>query len=759
MANGSLAPNVRFVTCPRCRVVLPESTDIPKYICGGCGVILQAKQQKNELKVTGPDQQKRDELPPDEINTVSEDKDLGGVRAPSSAENSVEFEEPRDQRVSVDDADFMPKEEMSVFTDDDQLGAHNCSNDEDNGERDKEPIGILSSTELESYGGSSPIDERNSENEASVEGSLVPLGKCGEETKRSDGQAHKMVETVSSSVIDGEEKPSEAINPTNATFSTGAYGDRFKRISPHAYDRGMSIKTTTSTEYVDPVSDFSGTLAETPRSLARSFRRYHNGDLPSFDAPEIHNLNGYGKEANSTLTQERLGQEKYRMNNNIQYPEMKCREPLSSSHGVGFVRAGARARAGIVEPPAPGSEGRYWRRSDRGELPLRIPANHLQQRSSYDYGVSLNRVPMYSRFNPCIRSSDVPTNTEHEKMKLLRMVHELEDQLKRTCDLEGIPGERMAFGSHLREKPGGVYYSRDRIDDDYLQMGLPAFSRRDGQDSRWHYRSQYPKRPFTAEIAGTSRQPNNYYYHPDDLRRSEPLPPPAAAHNGKLYGIRHDKGIYSPYSSCPSSPQHYMDYGSLPYGYGTRSNDEIYDREREYEKHREGKPMVQSRVMAAAGGAPWIICSHCNRLLQLPTDFLLLKKKCHRLRCGSCSVVLKFSLQNRRQLVPYVRRTEAPPPSEADEHRDSLRAYMPTLGSCPNGFVQAETVSYSDDIGMSYSTEGDPACLATPHGIGNESGSSPLHQLMGYSSVSQVFKGPKALRKGGTTTSSIVKRP
>ncbi|KAI4372875.1 hypothetical protein MLD38_011059 [Melastoma candidum] len=660
---------------------------------------------------------------------------------------------------------------MSVSTDDDQLGAHIHSNKEDDGERDEESIGIRLLTELESHenGGSSPIEERNLETEASMEGLLVPRGNCGEETKGSDVQAHKMVSAVSSLVVNGVDKPDEAIHPSNALFSTGAHGERFKRTNTHAYDRRMSAEKITSTEYVDPVTDFSGTLAETPRSPASNFQG--NGDLPSYGATETQNLNGYGKEANSTLTRERPDQENYRGNHNseIRNPERNPRVPFPSSNGDGFVRAGGRARAGIIERPAQGCEERYWRRSDRGELQPRIPVNHSQQRSYYDYRGSSNQVLMYSRFNSGIRSSDVPTHTEHEKVKLLRMVHELEDQLKRTCDLDVIPSERMAHRSHWREKPGSFYYSQDLMDEGYLQMGLPAYSRRGKRDGRWRYRSQYPKRPFSAEITETSRQPNNYYCHPVNWRRSEPLPPPAAAYNGKFYAICHDKGIDSPYSSCPSSPQRYMDYGSLPYGYDTRSDDEICDKEREYEKYREGKPTVQSHVMAVAGGAPWIICSHCNRLLQLPTDFLLLKKKCHRLRCGSCSAVLKFSLRNRRQLVPYVRHAGAPPPSEADERGDSLRANTLTLDPRSNGFMQAEIVSYSDDIGMSYSAEGDPACLAMLHGIGNpldessvakrlhKSGPTPLHQLMGYSSVSQIFRGPEATQKGAT--SAIVKRP
>ncbi|XP_054793930.1 uncharacterized protein LOC129299488 isoform X2 [Prosopis cineraria] len=54
-----------------------------------------------------------------------------------------------------------------------------------------------------------------------------------------------------------------------------------------------------------------------------------------------------------------------------------------------------------------------------------------------------------------------------------------------------------------------------------------------------------------------------------------------------------------------------------------------------------------------AGGAPFITCRNCFKLLQLPADFLLFKRVCHQLKCGHCSEILKFSLQDRSHIVSY----------------------------------------------------------------------------------------------------------
>lgn len=47
------------------------------------------------------------------------------------------------------------------------------------------------------------------------------------------------------------------------------------------------------------------------------------------------------------------------------------------------------------------------------------------------------------------------------------------------------------------------------------------------------------------------------------------------------------------------------------------------------------------------GGAPFVICCNCFKLLQLPADFLLSRNGLHKLRCGFCSEVLKYTFRPR----------------------------------------------------------------------------------------------------------------
>lgn len=65
-----------------------------------------------------------------------------------------------------------------------------------------------------------------------------------------------------------------------------------------------------------------------------------------------------------------------------------------------------------------------------------------------------------------------------------------------------------------------------------------------------------------------------------------------------------------------------------------------------------------------AGGAPFVVCSGCDELLQLPVDFLLSPGR-RRLRCGSCSEVLAFWSRGGGRLLPAPPEPTQNPPANA----------------------------------------------------------------------------------------------
>lgn len=92
--------------------------------------------------------------------------------------------------------------------------------------------------------------------------------------------------------------------------------------------------------------------------------------------------------------------------------------------------------------------------------------------------------------------------------------------------------------------------------------------------------------------------------------------------------------------------------------------------QKSYDKSRPSIPQmsdVQSKKMRhfrpIRGGAPFITCCNCFKPLLIPSDFLYSKRRCHKLRCGACLKVLKFSLQKKSHLVRYGVLSAAEPPT------------------------------------------------------------------------------------------------
>ncbi|KAM0948029.1 putative zinc-ribbon domain, plant, protein enhanced disease resistance 4 [Dioscorea sansibarensis] len=126
-------------------------------------------------------------------------------------------------------------------------------------------------------------------------------------------------------------------------------------------------------------------------------------------------------------------------------------------------------------------------------------------------------------------------------------------------------------------------------------------------------------------------------------------------------------------------------------------------------------------------GAPFVICSECMNVLHLPPDFLVSKKRWHKLQCGACSQVLVFTFRARAH--------EGSSSAAEGQH-------PPTEASASNS-----NVSYTEEyqqffVDKSYSLE-TQQFLCMPRNsseINIERRCSSLHQLMGYDSASELLR-------------------
>ncbi|TKW36541.1 hypothetical protein SEVIR_2G447100v4 [Setaria viridis] len=133
-------------------------------------------------------------------------------------------------------------------------------------------------------------------------------------------------------------------------------------------------------------------------------------------------------------------------------------------------------------------------------------------------------------------------------------------------------------------------------------------------------------------------------------------------------------------------------------------------------------------------GAPFIVCSSCFTLVQVPADFAVSTKTVRKLRCGACSTVLSYSYRD---------------PARKKAYQDSLDQFstdgseLHGGGGCagqPDPFAP-----FVDGFGLSsYSTEDDhPLHVSRNTSFDTMDGTKVvgrLHRLMGYGSASELLR-------------------
>lgn len=144
-----------------------------------------------------------------------------------------------------------------------------------------------------------------------------------------------------------------------------------------------------------------------------------------------------------------------------------------------------------------------------------------------------------------------------------------------------------------------------------------------------------------------------------------------------------------------------------------------------------------------SGGAPFVICYKCFRLLQLPVDFLVTPKRVNKLRCGACSQVLKYIFRPRSQSMPQTPAEDQHPPSEENDQLNAFSADE-NLASRYDDIIAWDQISSSEsnssevEFALHKSRSFDERVDEEQGGVGYFNGLR-LHNLMGYSSASELL--------------------
>ncbi|XP_038884663.1 uncharacterized protein LOC120075389 [Benincasa hispida] len=373
-----------------------------------------------------------------------------------------------------------------------------------------------------------------------------------------------------------------------------------------------------------------------------------------------------------------------------------------------------------------------------------------------------------------MHSSDNFLDHDEDKVKLLRMVYELQDQLEKSCNLNGNASERVSMGSVQKDGWVPMYYNHQIPQEEiWHDSEYPSYYRRSGPQT--NYPGQHSLSRMTSAVKAVSGPQVNYpgqhsfgmEHFPENFPHSRQMLPSEHWHNQGAHMPHIDHDYYSQYSSCSSSPQHFRSTQLSTRGIHMQS-DYLSHRNHGRNYLREKNHLAKHHLRPMAGGAPFITCYYCLKLLQIPAEFLLVKRQCNRLKCGNCSKVLEFSLQSRTHIVPYVQSVAEPPSHEANEHDDYSLANgkrgsreIDDSNVLPPSSQQdtkkelgsKQSQNKFEHIKKSYQS-GDPSShaymadkLSSEVGKFSTKSNSPLHRLMGYSSPSQVFKGLDASRR------------
>ena len=155
------------------------------------------------------------------------------------------------------------------------------------------------------------------------------------------------------------------------------------------------------------------------------------------------------------------------------------------------------------------------------------------------------------------------------------------------------------------------------------------------------------------------------------------------------------------------------------------------------------RPPPKNLCRPVLRGAPFVLCSNCLRLVQLPTGFAIPSRGTRRLQCGSCSQVLAYSYRD-----PSRKKLQSPFGGD-ESSTDDYEIHQQGGDEYNAGARPADPYSYSEEYGISagasYSTEdGQPLHVSRNSSFNTiderSSKESKLHRLMGYSSASELLR-------------------
>ncbi|KAG8063478.1 hypothetical protein GUJ93_ZPchr0003g17589 [Zizania palustris] len=281
----------------------------------------------------------------------------------------------------------------------------------------------------------------------------------------------------------------------------------------------------------------------------------------------------------------------------------------------------------------------------------------------------------------------------------------------------------------------------------------PRPSKRDGYSSK-------PRAAITSSAPLTAYHPaGKYSGHVARRSRSGQVPPPplptrgppslrcrrhgpcSVCHSGQMEMMRRTCPSYGCCHSCRPPCDHHRPW---------KQEDAMAMQRPTVQETTKRRPPPRHHCRPVLRGAPFVVCSSCHSLVQLPTEFAVPSKGTRRLQCGSCSELLSYSYRDpaKKKLHEY-QDMYSTDDHEIHEVDDDHHHHHRT------GFNDAGPSSYSEEYGLSYSATEDEQPLHVSRNSSfdtvDERNNAKLHRLMGYSSASELLmlrRSPDLYQRG-----------
>eukprot|EP00268_Persea_americana_P051837 TRINITY_DN575_c1_g2_i1.p1 TRINITY_DN575_c1_g2~~TRINITY_DN575_c1_g2_i1.p1 ORF type:complete len:872 (-),score=161.89 TRINITY_DN575_c1_g2_i1:366-2981(-) len=747
----------RLVHCPKCGQLLKVTANVYLYVCGGCNAILQSRKRSGSGR--GSSTGTRHETDPVQKNESGHEENesitssnrsiicptdtncgKGPVESTDCGNNMPECRGNSSQISASGELNRLTKEAVvETGMESDCLEGRNPKEiPVTNGQLPSEGMHLnaISSSDELNYHGKEVIAEtgdhghesdpnlgKGSNPEGSKRSGLLASMAMNNTTVPAMQSDMNIQMKVDKSSLNEQVEQSQMLGRCISDYTT-LEDDLEGTNEPtnHSTSHGILSKSPTSKSscaYYGSVSSYGDDLDDHVPD-----HHVHSGRKSLTEQRSVDSLNKKGwpmQQSDSELQSEERNFVSMPSNENygsiITGSNRQNQDKPSGHSGHGF----QAKEKGTLEEPDVFHSVRSWIEPER-DVPSRSPSRDLRYRKELP---SLYRIGSSSSYGheelSCSTSSSSYASgklqrLEQDQMKLLTKVEELTDQLQRIYRQKGQSKVHGRVSQIENWRPSGSSYNP-------------------GQQLPWHYNAEYPWNPpgtygprkamplpYGLTQIPTPEQVTNRRHHVDysclhcySQDSQYPLHLPPSFHHKKgpcracaSHGCHHSYG-----SSVSSSSQQHSN-SIFPQQYHNAQPHEQMEKLHIKEKHQP----VKRHCRPMAGGAPFVICYKCCKVLQIPADFLLPRRRHHKLQCGACSKELMFSVNDSIHKSPNGPSQVQHPPSEVDRSTDTVTKELASLSHVADCYLQGDPVSYSDDyansLSKSYSTEGEPALLDGP---------------------------------------------